>query len=188
MHSARCLQRTGKYLNNVRDHQEKQAIWARLLVANLLQSGYSGIKICHHFNGVSMSREPKKPKKTEQTPKKLPTVAELKAHAQALEAAKKQLAEELARRRLIAKSNKTIVAIFDEPTRWDIRWTEIENLIAKLDGEIKKGSGSHRRIKVPDAFGEPRRANLSEPHPQPTCKAYTIEALRELLVQTGYEP
>ena len=83
----------------------------------------------------------------------------------------------------MAKRDETLERIFEEPTRADVTWQEVENMIKRHGGKVKNGKGSRRRIVFPGAKG-----SLHEPHPQKEMKKYAVEDLRELLKRAGIEP
>ena len=77
----------------------------------------------------------------------------------------------------------TLDRIFQEPTRSDVTWKEVENLVKRLGGKIQNGKGSRRRIIFSNVKG-----SLHEPHPQKEMKKYAVEDMRELLKRAGFEP
>lgn len=99
------------------------------------------------------------------------------------------IAQETARRIAVARGNRTIVRIFERPTRSDVRWSEIESLVRRLGGTIKNGKGSRRRIVLPGiAPGDKVIGLLHEPHPQPECTEGAVEDFRDTLANAGYKP
>lgn len=120
-------------------------------------------------------------KRREVKPKGRPV--DLKAQEQAIAQAKAALEAELALRRAEARSNKTIIAIFERPTRNDIRWNDIVNLVKRLKGEMKPGRGSRWRITIAGVKG-----NVHSPHPGSELKPYSVEDFRDLLELAGYKP
>lgn len=59
------------------------------------------------------------------------------------------------------KNKKTLEQIFKKPTRSDIEWKAIENLLIALGAEISEGSGSRVRIAL-----NGWRGVFHRPHPR----------------------
>jgi hypothetical protein len=78
---------------------------------------------------------------------------------------------------------KALAAIFERPTRADVRWNEAVALIRALGGEISEGRGSRVRFAL---IG--RRAVFHRPHPRPEMVKGAVEALRDYLIDTGIQP
>ena len=84
---------------------------------------------------------------------------------------------------LSSKTRKTLSAIFSNPTKSDIRWTDIESLFLALGAEISEGAGSRVRIKL-----NGRRGNFHRPHPQPTTDKGAVRSVQRFLKEAGVEP
>jgi hypothetical protein len=80
------------------------------------------------------------------------------------------------------KHRRTLEAIFETPTRSDIRWRDIENLIVALGGSVTSGRGSRRRILLV------RPAEFHMPHPEPTTDNGAVKDMREYLRSVGVVP
>ena len=74
-----------------------------------------------------------------------------------------------------AKHRRTLDAIFETPTRSDIRWGDIESLIVALGGTVTGGRGSRRRILLV------RPAVFHIPHPEPTTDKGAVKDMSELV-------
>jgi hypothetical protein len=84
----------------------------------------------------------------------------------------------------LGSRNVDVVAgIFAEPTRADVTWRSLKQLVTALGGTIQNGRGSRRRIKIGT-----RRANLHEPHPGPNMAKGAVEDVREFLKGLGIKP
>ena len=81
------------------------------------------------------------------------------------------------------KQRATLGAIFARPARSDLRWADIEGLIAALGGTITVGAGSRARATLKGA-----RAVFHRPHPRPTASKATVEDVRAFLRSAGVEP
>ena len=79
--------------------------------------------------------------------------------------------------------HKTLTAIFERPTRADIRWFEIESLVAALGGEALERKGSRVALVLNGV-----RATFHRPHPKPDTKKGAVEAVRTFLVNAGIQP
>jgi len=82
-----------------------------------------------------------------------------------------------------AAQRRTLQAIFERPTRADVRWSRIEGLIKALGGEVAEGRGSRVRFR----FGE-RVATFHGPHPGRNAGKATLEDVRRFLENVGIKP
>ena len=78
---------------------------------------------------------------------------------------------------------RTLFALFERPTRADIRWPRIEALIRALGGEVSEGRGSRVRFRLRD-----RLATFHRPHPGPVTGKATVEDVRAFLENAGIRP
>lgn len=81
---------------------------------------------------------------------------------------------------------QTLCAIFESPTRADIRWTDFLALCRALGAQLPKSgktAGSRQRIAL-----RGRKAVLHKPHPEPTMKKGSVESAREFLKNAGATP
>ncbi len=81
------------------------------------------------------------------------------------------------------KHRKTLLAIFEQPTRSDVRWNDFAFLIDKLGGTVKFGGrtgGSRRRVRLNGI-----RAVLHKPHPGPCMVKGSVESARDFLKAAG---
>lgn len=84
---------------------------------------------------------------------------------------------------LTGRQRKTLDAVFAHPTRVNIRWADIERLLAAVDAEISEGAGSRVRIKLGDQV-----KTFHRPHPGTQAKRYAVEAVRVFLKDHGITP
>jgi hypothetical protein len=82
-----------------------------------------------------------------------------------------------------SKHHKTLEAIFDEPVRTGINWTDIENLIVALGAERFEGSGSRVRFLLNGV-----RASFHRPHPQKETDKGAVKSVQRFLEQAGIKP
>jgi hypothetical protein len=81
------------------------------------------------------------------------------------------------------KQRQTLKKIFEKPTRGDIKWSDIENLLRVLDAEISEGSGSRVRIAL-----KGHKAVYHRPHPQKETVKGAVDSLRKDLIMLGIRP
>ena len=82
-----------------------------------------------------------------------------------------------------AAQRRTLQAIFERPTRADVRWSRIEGLVSALGGEVTEGRGSRVRFRLGD-----RVATFHGPHPSRETGKATIEDVRRFLENAGIKP
>jgi hypothetical protein len=78
---------------------------------------------------------------------------------------------------------KVLAAIFARPTRSDIRWRDIEGLVAALGGEVTERAGSRVAMDLNGVT-----AVFHRPHPAPTTKKGAVDAVRQFLTNAGVRP
>lgn len=79
-----------------------------------------------------------------------------------------------------AKNRKTLTAIFQEPIRSDINWTDIEGLCRALGGDVSEGRGSRVRIALNGI-----RAVFHRPHPKKITDNGALKSVRRFLLTAG---
>ena len=87
------------------------------------------------------------------------------------------------RPKLRTKHHKTLQAIFEQPVRANIPWSDIESLLVACGAELSEGRGSRVRVALRDV-----RAVFHRPHPQKETDRGTVMALRRFLTEAGVEP
>jgi len=80
------------------------------------------------------------------------------------------------------KQKKTLKAIFEEPVKAGIVWTDIEALLKALDAELSEGRGSRVRIALNGV-----RAVFHRPHPEKETDKGAVKAMRRFLNEAGIE-
>ena len=80
------------------------------------------------------------------------------------------------------KQRNTYNALFAEPIRRNILWTDVVSLVLTLDGQVLQGDGSRVRFDLNDVS-----LNIHSPHPQKELKRYQVKAIREFLLNAGIE-
>ena len=84
---------------------------------------------------------------------------------------------------LANRHRRTLAVVFDQSTRSNIRWAEIEQLFSAAGAEISEGAGSRVRIKLGDQV-----KTFHRPHPGAEAKRYAVEAARVFLRDHGITP
>ena len=77
----------------------------------------------------------------------------------------------------------TLSAIFDRPTRADIRWSAIESLMRALGGEVTRACRKPCCCKLNGVT-----AVFYRPHPRPETKKGAVDAVRQFLINAGVKP
>ncbi len=81
---------------------------------------------------------------------------------------------------LSRKHQKVLSAIFENPVRANVAWTDIENLLKACGAEISEGRGSRVRIALNGV-----RAVFHRPHPQKETDKGALKSMRRFLEETG---
>lgn len=84
---------------------------------------------------------------------------------------------------LSGKHRKTLQAVFAEPVRANVKWTDIEHLLRALGAELTEGRGSRTSIYLRGV-----RAVFHRPHPQSDMDKGALKSMRRFLQQAGVEP
>ena len=82
-----------------------------------------------------------------------------------------------------SKQKRTLAAIFDEPTRANVVWNDIESLFIAIGAEVSEGSGSRVRIALNGG-----RGYFHRPHPNSETGRGALRSVRTFLVNAGVEP
>lgn len=81
------------------------------------------------------------------------------------------------------KHRKTLAAVFEDPVKSSIAWSDIERLLTALSAEISEGSGSRVRIALNGV-----RAVFHRPHPQKETSKGAVVSMRRFLIEAGITP
>ena len=84
---------------------------------------------------------------------------------------------------LTGTHRKTLLAVFDDPVRSDVAWTDIEKLLVALGAELSEGRGSRVRIHLNQV-----RAVFHRPHPRKETDKGAGKAMRRFLLEAGAFP
>ncbi|HWE02714.1 MAG TPA: type II toxin-antitoxin system HicA family toxin [Tepidisphaeraceae bacterium] len=83
----------------------------------------------------------------------------------------------------MGKRGNTLQAIFADPVRANIKWSEIESLLKHLGAEIGEGAGSRVRIALNGV-----RAVFHRPHPRKEADRGAVKSMRRFLTEAGVKP
>lgn len=81
------------------------------------------------------------------------------------------------------RHRKTLEAIFENPVRSNVAWSDIEKMLQALGAELSEGRGSRVRIAL---WGV--RAVFHRPHPQKETDKGALMSMRRFLTEAGVTP
>jgi hypothetical protein len=81
------------------------------------------------------------------------------------------------------KHRRTLEAIYEDPTRADIPWRNIEAMLTAAGAEVTEGAGSRVRIALNGV-----RAVFHRPHPQKETDKGAVRSMRRFLTEAGVTP
>jgi HicA toxin of bacterial toxin-antitoxin, len=81
------------------------------------------------------------------------------------------------------KHRRTLEAIFAEPVRANVNWSDIEALLKACGAEITEGRGSRVRIALKGV-----RAVFHRPHPQKETDKGALRSMRRFLTEAKVTP
>ena len=82
-----------------------------------------------------------------------------------------------------AKHRKTLAAVFSQPVRSDIVWTDIVSLLEACGADLSEGRGSRVRITLNGV-----RAVFHRPHPTRHTDKGAVKSMRRFLSEAGLTP
>lgn len=83
----------------------------------------------------------------------------------------------------MAKHQRTLAAIFAEPTRANVRWAGIESLLIHLGATIREGSGSRIAVRLNGV-----QTVFHRPHPGNQASKVVVESVGRFLKAAGFKP
>lgn len=81
------------------------------------------------------------------------------------------------------KHQRTLEALFERPTRPNIRWDDIESLFSALGAYIEEREGSRIYVELNEVAG-----HFHRPHPEKEASKAAVRSVRRFLVQAETEP
>jgi len=82
-----------------------------------------------------------------------------------------------------ARQRRTLEAVFAEPVRANLAWTDIESLLTSIGCRLIEGAGSRVRFESKGVV-----ATFHRPHPAKEAKRYQVRDARDFLVKLGVRP
>jgi hypothetical protein len=79
-----------------------------------------------------------------------------------------------------AKHRKSLLLIFEKPTRADIRYEDVKTLLVAAGAIIREGKGSRVRFEKDE-----NSVHIHKPHPDRVLPKYSVELVRDFLVMIG---
>ncbi len=82
-----------------------------------------------------------------------------------------------------SKHRKTLEAIFMDPVRADIKWSDVEALFVACGGTVEQGRGSRVCVEIDGLF-----AHFHRPHPKPDTDKGAVKSVRRFIENVGVKP
>jgi hypothetical protein len=84
---------------------------------------------------------------------------------------------------MTSRHARCLAAVFEEPTRANIVWADVERMLVHYGAHIEERAGSAVAIELGQYV-----AVFHRPHPQKEAKRYAIRNLRDFLTTAGLNP
>jgi hypothetical protein len=81
------------------------------------------------------------------------------------------------------KHRSTLLAIFEDPVRANILWTDIEALFVSLGAVVEERKGSRLAVYLNGGV-----AIFHRPHPDPNTDKGAVKSVRKFLLAVGVSP
>lgn len=81
------------------------------------------------------------------------------------------------------RQQKTLLLIFEKPPRSDVRYDDLKSFLASVGAKVKEGRGSRVRFEY-GGFS----VHIHKPHPQSVLPKYSVELVRDFLMEIGVTP
>ena len=81
------------------------------------------------------------------------------------------------------KHARTLRAIFADPVRANINWSDVEALFTHLGADVSEGAGSRVRVALNGV-----RAVFHRPHPEKETDKGAVRSVRRFLAEAGVTP
>jgi hypothetical protein len=81
------------------------------------------------------------------------------------------------------KHRRTLAAVFAEPVRANVNWSDIEAMLKAHGAGISEGKGSRVRIALNGV-----RAVFHRPHPRKETDKGAVRSMRRFLTEAGVTP
>ena len=83
----------------------------------------------------------------------------------------------------MGKHERTLQAVFEDPIRANIEWSQAEAMLVHLGAEVSEGRGSRVRVSLNGV-----RAVFHRPHPEKEICRGAVRSLRRFLYEAGVTP
>lgn len=84
---------------------------------------------------------------------------------------------------LSSKHRKTLSAVFEDPVRSDVAWSDVEALLKAVGAEVSEGAGARMRVYLGGV-----RAVFHRPHPRKETDKGALKSVRRFLTEAGVRP
>ncbi len=81
------------------------------------------------------------------------------------------------------KHRNTLGAVFADPVRSSVLWSDIEAMLVAAGAEVSEGRGSRLRVSLKGVD-----AVFHRPHPGKEADKGTVKSLRRFLIEAGVTP
>ena len=81
------------------------------------------------------------------------------------------------------RQRRTLERVFEQPTRSDVAWTDVEALFRALGAELSEGNGSRVRVALNGV-----RAVFHRPHPEKETDRGALVSVRRFVENPGVKP
>lgn len=81
------------------------------------------------------------------------------------------------------RQRRTLERVFEQPTRSDVAWTDVEALFRALGAELSEGNGSRVRVALNGV-----RAVFHRPHPEKETDRGALVSVRRFVENAGVKP
>lgn len=82
-----------------------------------------------------------------------------------------------------SRHHRTLLAVFEEPTRANIAWEDIERMLIHFGATTEERAGSRVAFSL-----NGRRAVLHRPHPAKEAKQSLVRSVRDFCAECGLTP
>jgi hypothetical protein len=83
----------------------------------------------------------------------------------------------------MGKHERTLQAVFEDPVRANIEWSDVEAMLVHLGAKVSEGRGSRVRITLNGV-----RAVFHRPHPEKEICRGAVRSMRRFLCEAGVTP
>jgi len=80
------------------------------------------------------------------------------------------------------RHRQTLTAIFENPVRSNVQWTDVEKLLVALGADLSEGRGSRIRISLNGV-----RAVFHRPHPRKETDKGALVSMRRFLTEAAID-